>query len=107
MIQKIFYEEMLLYILNLEKCIQYIKFGEIYSIFIEFEEICTINLKEKRSGNPETRTQTKKKKKEKKQHCRKLERYELQYMLNLKTCITTNVELKTYVKIYVEFEDIC
>jgi hypothetical protein len=63
---------MLLYILNLEKCIQYIKFGEIYSIFIEFEEICTINLKEKRSGNPETRTQTKKKKKEKKQHCRKL-----------------------------------
>lgn len=25
-----------------------------YSIFIEFEEICTINLKEKCSGNPET-----------------------------------------------------
>lgn len=83
----------------------YIKFGEIYSIFIEFEEICTINLKEKRSGNPET--QNADTKKEKKTHCRKLERYELQYMLNLKKCITTNVELKTYVKIYVEFEDIC
>lgn len=85
----------------------YITFGEIYSIFIEFEEICTINLKEKRSGNPETQNADKKKKKEKKTHCRKLERYVLQYMLNLKKCITTNVELKTYVKIYVEFEDIC
>lgn len=76
-----------------------------YSIFIEFEDICTINLKEKRSGNPETQNADKKKKK--KTDCRKLERYELQYMLNVKKCITTNVELKTYVKIYVEFEDIC
>lgn len=75
-----------------------------YSIFIEFEDICTINLKEKRSGNPETQNADKKKKKT---DCRKLERYELQYMLNVKKCITTHVELKTYVKIYVEFEDIC
>lgn len=77
-----------------------------YSIFIEFEDICTINLKEKRSGNPETQNADKKNLKTKKD-CRKLERYELQYMLNVKKCITTNVELKTYVKIYVEFEDIC
>lgn len=34
-----------------------------YSIFIEFEDICTINLKEKRSGNPETQNADKKKKK--------------------------------------------
>lgn len=77
-----------------------------YSIFIEFEDICTINLKEKRSGNPETQNADKKNLKTKKD-CRKLERYELQYMLNVKKCITKNVELKTYVKIYVEFEDIC
>ena len=32
-----------------------------YSIFIEFEDICTINLKEKRSGNPETQNADKKK----------------------------------------------
>lgn len=76
-----------------------------YSIFIEFEDICTINLKEKRSGYPETQNADKQIKK--KTDCRKLERYELQYMLNVKKCITKNVELKTYVKIYVEFEDIC
>jgi hypothetical protein len=44
----------------------YIKFGEIYSIFIEFEEICTINFKEKRSGNPATQNADKKKEKRKK-----------------------------------------
>ena len=46
----------------------YIKFGEIYSIFIEFEEICTINFKEKRNGNPATQNADKKKRKKKKKH---------------------------------------
>lgn len=81
----------------------YIKFGVMYSIFIEFEDICTINLKEKRSGNPETQNADKKKK----NRLQKTRKIWATVYAECEEMYSKNVELKTYVKIYVEFEDIC